>query len=277
MNKKIHKMGKFINPFTDMGFKRIFGQEVSKPILIEFLNNLLINERSIKDVKFLDKEQLGESDEDRSLIYDVYCELENGEHIIVEMQNKSQPYFKNRSVFYASKAIVEQGEQGANWHYNIKAVYLIAFLNFKKKDISDHFRCDVALMDMKEKTLFSDKIRLIYLQLPLFTKDAEQCTNTFERLIYVLKHMDILERMPWAAKDSVFQKLATIAEVAALSKEDRKKYDESLRKFRDTIGVMEGQRKEGKAEVAIRLKAMGMDSKDIAKATELSLEEINEL
>ena len=95
-------MGKFINPFTDVGFKRIFGQEMSKPVLIAFLNSLLTGERRIVDVKYLDKEQLGLSDGDRSLIYDVYCETETGEHIIVEMQNKSQPYFKNRSVYYVA-------------------------------------------------------------------------------------------------------------------------------------------------------------------------------
>ena len=131
-------MGKFINPFTDMGFKRIFGQEVSKPILIEFLNSLLKGERQIKDLKFLDKEQIRTSEEDRSLIYDIYCEQENGEHIIVEMQNKSQPYFKNRSIFYVSRAIVEQGEKGAEWNYEYKAVYVIAFLNFDSSASKNH-------------------------------------------------------------------------------------------------------------------------------------------
>lgn len=100
-------MSKFINPFTDIGFKRIFGQEVSKPVLIAFLNALLVGERSITDVKFLDKEQLGLSDGDRSLIYDIFCETDDGEHIIVEMQNKYQPYFKRRSIYYLSRSIVE--------------------------------------------------------------------------------------------------------------------------------------------------------------------------
>ena len=161
------------------------------------------------------------------------------------MQNRSQPYFKNRSIFYASRAIVEQGERGAEWNYEYKAVYVIAFLNFDRKDISDEFRCDVTLMYMKKKRAFSDKIRLVYLQLPLFMKEADDCQNTFERIIYVLKNMDILERMPWLAKDAVFQRLASIAEVAALSKEERRQYDESLRKYRDTISVMEGQFMEG--------------------------------
>ena len=109
--------------------------------------------------------------------------------------------------------------------------------------------------------------------------------------------MDILERMPWLAQDAVFQKLASIAEVAALSKEDREKYDESLRKYRDTISVMEGQYLEGKeaglaeglekglekgisersVEIARNLKSMNLSVDVIAKATGLTVEEINAL
>ena len=295
-------MGKFINPFTDMGFKLIFGQEVSKPILIEFLNSLLKGERRIKDLKFLDNYLMRTSDEDRSLIYDIYCQQDNGEYIIVEMQNRSQPYFKNRSIFYASRAVVRQGQKGPEWNYEYKAVYVIAFLNFARKDISDSFRCDVALMDMEKGTLFSDKIRLVYLQLPLFRKEPDDCQNTFERIIYVLKNMEILERMPWLAKDAVFQRLASIAEVAALSKDDRRKYDESLRKYRDTISVMEGQYQEGwekglaegeakglakgeakglakgerlKAiDAAQKMKSKGYTDEDISDITGLSIEEL---
>ena len=251
-------MGKFINPFTDVGFKRIFGQEMSKPVLIAFLNSLLKDEHHIVDVKYLDKEQLGVSDGDRSLIYDIFCETEGGEHIIVEMQNKYQPYFKKRSIYYVSRSIVEQGERGSQWKYDIKAVYLVAFLNFKLSDISDDFRTDVALMDMKRRTVFSDKVRLIYLQLPYFTKEADDCENDFERIIYVLKHMDVLKRMPWILQDSVFKKLSEIAEVASLNKEERKQYDESLRHYRDTLIVMEGQYMEGEKKGRAEGRAEGL-------------------
>ena len=83
-------MANYINPFTDIGFKRIFGQEFSKPLLIDFLNNLLIGEKRIVNLKFLDKEQPPIFVDDRSLIYDIYCELDNDEKIIVEMQNCEQ-------------------------------------------------------------------------------------------------------------------------------------------------------------------------------------------
>ena len=286
-------MAKFINPFTDIGFKRIFGQEISKPVLIAFLNALLDGERKIVDLQYLDKEQPGETIDNRSLIYDVYCKLDNGEYIIVEMQNKSQPFFKNRSIYYISRSISRQGEPGNDWVYDVKAVYIIALLNFHRDDISKEFRTDVALMDMRHKTLFSDKMRLIYLQLPYFTKDLDDCETLFEKLIYVLKHMDVLQRMPWLAQDAVFQKLASIADVASLTQQERIAYDENLRIYRDNIAVYEGQyleglekgeakgRAEGRVEAmmenARRMKADGMATDLITKYTGLSAEEIEQL
>ena len=295
-------MSKFINPFTDVGFKRIFGQEVSKPVLIAFLNSLLEGERKILNVKFLDKEQLGDSRDDKSLIYDIYCEIEGGERIIVEMQNKSQPYFKNRSLYYVARSISRQGEPGLTWNYcDVKAVYLVAFLNFRLQDISDRFRTDVCMMDMQRRVPFSDKMRLVFLQLPYFTKEADGCENIFERFIYVLKHMDVLERMPWAAQNSVFQKLASIAEVSSLSKEERQAYDESLRQYRDTISVMQGQWLEGhdkglaegmekgmmkgkaegqqqeKVETVHRLQALGLSVDQIAQGAGLTAEEVKSI
>ncbi len=76
-------MAKFINPFTDVGFKKIFGQEVSKDLLIDFLNDLLVDEKSITDITFLDKEVLPEYMGDRGVIYDIYCTTETGEQFIV--------------------------------------------------------------------------------------------------------------------------------------------------------------------------------------------------
>lgn len=282
-------MSKFINPFTDVGFKRIFGQEISKPVLLAFLNSLLAGERRIVDLHYLDKEKIGLSDGDRSLIYDILCLTDSGEYIIVEMQNKSQPFFKNRSVYYLSRSIVEQGERGSEWEYDIKAVYLVAFLNFKLRDISVEFRTDVALMDMKLKTPFSDKMRMIFLQLPYFTKELDDCTEIFEKIIYALKHMEILQRMPFLAQDAVFKRLSEIAEVASLTKEERQRYDESLRHYRDTIAVMHGQylegqekgraegRAEGRADVAKTMKESGVSLADIVKFTGLDEEQVRQL
>ena len=238
-------MANYINPFTDIGFKRIFGQELSKPLLIDFLNNLLIGEKRIVNLKFLDKELPPMFVDDRSLIYDIYCELDDNEKIIVEMQNCEQSFFKRRSIYYVSEAIARQGEKGPKWQYDIKGVYLIAFLNFRRPDIGEEFRTDVMLMNRKSKEIFSDKLRLVYLQLPLFEKGVDECENDFDRWIYVLKNMETIKRLPWAAQNSVFQKLAEIADVSSLTKEERLHYDEALRKYRDTLCVLESAEQRG--------------------------------
>ena len=286
-------MAKFINPFTDVGFKRIFGQEFSKPLLLDFLNSLLEGEKHIVNLTFLDKEQPALYDEDRSLIYDIYCETDEGEHIIVEMQNKSQPYFKSRSIYYISESIARQGERGSSWNYAIDSVYLIAFLNFIPLDFKQQFRTDVVLAEKNTVDQFSDKLRMIYLQLPLFKKEADECENQVERWIYLLKNMETLSRLPWAAQSAVFKKLESIADVGAMSRDERLKYDEALRKYRDTIsvfegvrmdglmegrmeGLMEGQRSE-KMENARKMKTYGLALDMIAEITGLSIEEVRGL
>ena len=241
-------MAKYINPFTDVGFKRIFGQELSKPLLLDFLNSLFEGEKRIVNLTFLDKEQPALFVEDRSLIYDIYCETDEGEKIIVEMQNKSQPFFKNRSIYYVSESIARQGERGSAWNYAIDSVYLVAFLNFSPIDFKKQFRTDVVLAEKGTTEQFSDKLRMIFLQLPLFTKEADECENQVERWIYLLKNMETLNRLPWAAQSAVFQKLESIADVSGMTRAERIQYDEALKKYRDTISVFEGVRLEGLAE-----------------------------
>ena len=271
-------MAKYINPFTDMGFKRIFGQEFSKPLLLDFLNNLLYGERIIQDLRFLDKEQTALYEGDRTIIYDICCTTNIGEHIIVEMQNRDQPNFKKRSIYYISEAISRQGKRGADWRYDIKAVYLIAFLNFELNDIGPNFRTDVALMDMETRKVFSTDLRMIFLQLPMFKKKPEECDNDFDRWIYVLKNMEALTRLPWAVNKSVFERIAEIADISALSKEERIKYEKAIKQYRDTLCVMEGAERKGeqrtRAEISKKLFERGMAIEEIALITSLTEEEV---
>ena len=290
-------MVKYINPFTDVGFKRIFGQELSRPLLLDFLNSLFEGEKHIVNLTFLDKEQPALFEEDRSLIYDIYCETDKGEHIIVEMQNKSQPFFKNRSIYYISESIARQGERGSSWKYEIDSVCLVAFLNFTPMDFKKQFRTDVVLAEKGTLEPFSDKLRMIFLQLPLFVKEADECESQVERWIYLLKNMETLSRLPWAAQSAVFKKLESIADVGAMTRDERLKYDVALKKYRDTISVFEGARLEGheqgllegraegraegqrdeKVENARKMKAHGLSLELIAEITGLTTDEVSNL
>ncbi len=270
-------MGKFINPFSDWGFKLIFGQEITKGLLISFLNDLLKGEHIITDITFKDKEQLPEVKDMRGVIYDIYCTTNQGQHIIVEMQNRYQEHFIDRSLYYASRAIVNQGIKG-EWDYRLSPVYTVCFMNFNVDSKSPKkFRTDVQLIDKQTGSIFSENLRLIYLMLPLFTKEEEECDTDFERWIYVLKNMSTLERMPFMARNAVFQKLAEIADITALSREDREKYDESIKTLRDNIAAYKGAVMEGKIEIAKNMLSENEPIDKISKYTGLSQEEILKL
>ena len=281
-------MGKFINPFTDFGFHRIFGQEVHKELLIDFLNQLLKDERHIIDITFLNPIQQPETIDDRGVIFDIHCRDDKGGWFVVEMQNGAQPYFYDRGIYYLSRAISNQGEKGKDWKFSLCPVYGIFLLNYKM-GINSKFRTDVILADRDTGRMFSDKIRQVYLELPWFTKEPDDCETDFERWLYLLKHMDTLERMPFKARKAVFDKLLEVADVANLSKDERILYDEALKRYRDyknTIDYAEEKGVEkgikiGKTEeqrlIAANFKKRGVNTEMIAQCTGLSIEEIDNL
>ena len=123
------KEEKYINPLTDFGFKKIFGTEPNKDLLIDFLNEIIPN-RKIKDLTYSTNEHFGKYEIDRKAVFDIYCIGENEERFIVEMQKAKQNYFKDRSVFYASFPIQEQAKRG-DWDYRLEPVYSIGILDFE--------------------------------------------------------------------------------------------------------------------------------------------------
>ena len=157
----------------------------------------------------------------------------------------------------------------------------MAFLNFSPIDFKKQFRTDVVLAEKGTKEQFSDKLRMIFLQLPLFKKEADECENQVERWIYLLKNMETLNRLPWAAQSAVFQKLESIADVGGMTRAERLQYDEALKKYRDTISVFEGVRMEGRKEGIVanarKMKSYGFTLEMISDITGLTMEEVRDL
>ena len=123
------------------------------------------------------------------------------------MQNRPQVNFRERALFYLSHAITRQGERGVVWQFNLKAVYGVFFMNFRLGDSPGKLRTDIVLSDRDTHEVFSDKLRFIFIELPAFTKEEEECITDFERWIYVLKNMETLNRLPFKARKAVFEKL----------------------------------------------------------------------
>jgi predicted transposase/invertase (TIGR01784 family) len=240
---------KYVNVFTDFGFKKLFGEKPSKPLLLDFLNELLIEQEGpIKNITYLNTEHLGSSPLDRRAIFDIYCENEKGEKFIVELQKAKQSYFKDRTLFYATFPIQEQAKQN-DWDFKLKAVYTVAILDFvfeeDKADIHK-YRYDVKLTDIETCKVFYDKLTFIYLELPKFKKKIDELSTNFEKWLFVLKNLHKLNKIPDQLKEERFEKLFAIAEVAHFTREELKSYEDSKKFYRDIKNSMDTAFEEGK-------------------------------
>ncbi|HAH55141.1 MAG TPA: hypothetical protein DCM02_07625 [Flavobacterium sp.] len=279
---------KYINPFTDFGFKKIFGEEASKPLLLDFLNALLPENDQIVSLSFKNKEQLGQTEFDRKAIYDIYCENEKGEKFIVELQKSKQNYFKERTIYYSTFPIQEQAERG-EWNYNLKAVYCIGILDFTFDDYeSEPEKSEVIhtikLKNQNNKT-FYEKLTYIYLEMPNFKKKEADLKTRIEQWLYFIKHLEDFQSIPTIFSDEVFRQAFDKAELAKLAPTELDSYQYSLKVFRDNKAVYdyavdtafdEGELK-GKLETVKSFKKLGVSIEIIIEATGLSKEEIEKL
>ncbi|WP_304383125.1 Rpn family recombination-promoting nuclease/putative transposase [Phocaeicola sartorii] len=293
---------RYINPYTDFAFKLLFGTELNKELLISFLNALLHGEEHIKEITYLNSEHLGTQERDRRAVFDIYCENEQGEKFLVEMQKGEQAFFKDRSIYYATFPIREQAIKGSEWNYQLKAVYTVAILNFVFDDKDDdYFHHEVKLVDMRTKKVFYDKLTFIYLEMPKFNKTEYELETMFDKWMFVLRNLSRLMERPVALQERVFERLFKAAEIANFDRKELIEYEDSLKNYRDWYsvvstaeqkgiqkgiqegiekgiqkGIQEGEKKK-QYEIARNLKSLGIAPDIIAKTTEMTLKEIAEL
>jgi predicted transposase/invertase (TIGR01784 family) len=279
---------KYVNPFTDFGFKKLFGEIPNKALLLDFLNELLKEEQGqITDLTYLKSEHLGDSNLDRKAIFDIYCENERGEKFIVELQKAKQNFFKDRTLFYSTFPIREQAKR-AEWNFELKAVYTIAILDFVFEDDKSEkqkFRYDVKLTDIETKKVFYEKLTFIYLEMPKFNKSLDELETRFDKWLYVLKNLNRLDRVPDKLREKIFDQLFETAEIAKFTPEQVQSYEDSLKYYRDIKNSLDTAKEEGKIEgkieekraIAKNLLKENLDLYLIAQATGLTIEEIERL
>jgi predicted transposase/invertase (TIGR01784 family) len=276
---------KYINPFTDYGFKRLFGQEPNKGLLLDFLNELLKEEQGkITELTYLKNENLGATELNRKAIFDLYCTNEKGEKFIVELQKTKQKFFKDRTVYYSTFPIREQAITGSEWDFELKKVYTIAILDFVfDEDINEpnKFRYDVKLTDIETNKIFYDKLMFVYLEMPKFNKTVEELETRFEKWLFIIKNLHKLDRVPEKLRENIFLQLFETAEISRFSQQEYQDYEDSLKYYRDMQNSLDTKYEEGKIEGKIEIaKEMIKDKEPVAKImkyTGLSENEINEL
>ncbi|MBR1775026.1 MAG: PD-(D/E)XK nuclease family transposase [Bacteroidales bacterium] len=273
---------KYINPRTDFGFKYLFGSELNKDLLISFLNTILKDEPDIIKIKYLSNEHAIIPYERRA-IFDVFCEAEDGSKFIVEMQNASQQYFKDRMIYYSSFPIAEQGKQG-KWNYKLNPVHTIGILDFAFDD-DEEFQRTAKLIDVATHKVFYDKLSYTLIELPKFNKKENELKTMYDKWIFVLKNLSYLKERPVELQERVFKTLFENADIEKFSPEVRRQYEMEYVAYNDINNIVDTAKNEGieegekyKAlEIAKNLKSMGMDVVTIQKATGLTAEDLAKL
>ena len=295
---------RYIDPLTDWGFKRLFGSEVNKEILLGFLQDLF-PEKEIRDIRYLNNENQGQTAGDRKAVFDVNCRTEKGEEFIVEMQKAPQEHFRDRALYYSTFPLQRQAQKG-DWNFRLTPVYMVGILNFGlQHNVREEMREKAEEMllfryELLETTLgerMTDNLGFVFLEVGRFDKPEDRLESMMDKWMYTLKNMSRLLERPAELQERIFRKLFEAARIAAFTREELDEYTNDMMTENDQKNAIDYARKmgreEGRAEgmekgiakgraeeklsVARKMLAAGLDVKSIADMTGLAEQEIRGL
>ncbi len=279
---------RYINPFTDYGFKKIFGDREDTSLLQSLINDILglEDENKIKTIIFKNGELLPDSPEDRKAIFDLYCTDEKGSEFIVELQKVYQEHFQSRALYYTTFPIQEQAIRG-KWNFSLTPIYFIGLLNFEVDRFKNtkEFLHHGKITNIQSKEVMYDNLNMIYVEIPKLKKTKEELNTHLEWWLYVLQNLSQLQNIPKALQGDVIEKAFEKAEFINLPKGEQEKYHKNLKVYRDLINSFDTAHKKGRIEGKLEEKieiaklsiVQGIEIEMIAKITGLSVVEIESL
>ena len=286
----------YFDPTTDFGFKKLFGEEANKDLLIDFLNGMLPDYHQIASLTFQKTEQLPNHKEERKAIFDILCQSASGERFIIEMQKAPIGYFMDRSLYYSTFPIQTQAVKG-KWDFALSQVYLIGILDFDYDKNKEYWKKRQVLRSFNIKdekgVLMTDKLHFKFLQLPFFKKKPHQLTTHFDKWCYFLKNLENFNTIPNILNEPIFMKAFDVAKVSNLDPNDyilyqiskSKKYDiELVEEAAEKRGIEIGEEKgfkKGKAEerieVVLILHEKGYTATQLSDMLNMPLQKVEEI
>lgn len=291
----------FADPRNDVAFKKIFGDETKKEILISLLNAILDFQgaKTIVDLQILNPYQVPKIEELKETILDIKARNTNGEEFIVEMQKKDLNDFAKRSLYYTSKAYVSQINKGDDYA-RLKKVYFIGILNFDMFEGASFISRHLILNKETLKHEIED-FEFTFIELNKFDKKLDELESVFEKWIFFIKNAANFTLIPKEFQSQKeFQEAFEIATQYKWDKKEMEIYDYIEMKERDeknalnkavtkaikqgeAIGMEKGMEKgiekgieKAKLEIAKNLLDV-LDNETLALKTGLSIAKIEEL
>jgi predicted transposase/invertase (TIGR01784 family) len=241
------KMSRYMNMMTDFAFKKIFATEENKALLIAFLNETVPpreTKEAIVDVQYLPTEQLGNIEEDRKAIFDIYCTDAKGKRYIIEMQIGRQEHFMERSLFYATFPVQSQAVKG-KWNFAMKPLYHIAILNFIMFPGDKSCLSHISLIREETGEKASDILNFVVIELPKFRKKIRDLETNLDYWMFSFKNLYRLKEPPPGVRSEIFDKLFSVADTKKLTKMEKQEYRKSVAEYADVQLMMDYSKKEG--------------------------------
>ena len=295
-------LSKFLDPKNDVAFKRIFGSERNKDILIHFLNDMLVfkERQPIVEVTFLKTIQDPEIAAKKTSIVDILCKDEAGHTYVIEMQVAKSKGFEKRAQYYAAKAYISQMDRGDSKYYNLKEVIFLAIANFVMFPDKTDYKSDHVILDKASHEHDLKDFSFTFLELGKFKKSKDELQTMIEKWSYYFKHADeTLEQdlHDIFEQDTVIRKAYEELNRFSWNEEELRAYDQEIKRERDNEAVMdeklyqaelkakaegiqEGIEKgkaEGIQEVALNFLNLGLPLDKVSEATGLSVSTLEEL
>ncbi|WPX97449.1 Rpn family recombination-promoting nuclease/putative transposase [Candidatus Bandiella euplotis] len=287
---------KYLNPRNDVAFKRIFGTEKNKDILVHFLNDIIVSKdmKPIKEVSIIDPNLHPDIKYEKRSVVDVLCEDEDGIKYIVEMQVAKVAGFEKRAQYYAARAYTAQHDKGEAY-VNLKKVFFLAITEYVMFPKKKHYKCDHWILDKDTHERDLKDFSFTFLELPKFNKKIDELKTYEDKWCYFFKHADDpddvtelltksnevmkkayeeLKAYNWTKKELVSYEAA---EKVAMDLKAREQYVEHEAREKALAEGMEKGREEEKIKIAKNLISKKLDDKLISESTGLSLEKIHNL
>lgn len=297
-------LSKFLDPKNDLAFKRIFGSEKNKDILIHFLNDFFANTlRPIEDVTFLKPSSDPEVASQRVSIVDILCRDSHGDHFIIEMQVHWEPRFEKRAQYYAAKTYTQQREKKVDYK-DLKQVTFLAITNHTLFPNDEDYLSHHHILNIKSHECHLKDLAFSFLELPKFKKRKDQLTSMIEKWAYFFKYAPETKEEELATiigEDLIIQRAYDELNCFSWSSEELMGYEGvDMKLYSDRVcyegalerGLTQG-RAEGRAEglvegeeagrykekliLAKRLLLKGMDFSEVGEMTNLTFKEVEEL
>ena len=289
-------IGRYARIIMDDWFKRTFGTEPNKGLLIMLLKEL-IPEHDIKDLTYVQQEHINPFPGKKDALIDVECVDTDGTRFIVEMQVARQRFFYERSLFYSTFGIQQQVEKSSSMDYGFPPVYFVGFMDFSLHEGSDRVLYRYSLRENETGEEMTGSLQFVFLELTNCRKALTPEATLLDNLCYALHNMEHLTDRPEELKEEIFKRLFKTAEIATFTPEERIKYENDMTTERDIQnyisyarekGLEEGMekgmekgreegREEGRVEAAKNMLADEISIDLVAKYTGLSIEQVKQL